>query len=58
MSPWFSHIDQIYTLQRGGFPFYRDELSLEEWQDVGTYKQLLDEEREMNRMQVLMAARA
>jgi len=42
---------------RGGFPFRRDELTLEEWNDIGVYKTLLDDERETIRMQTLMAGR-
>jgi hypothetical protein len=52
--PWLCHIDNLYSLIRGGFPFRRNELTIEEWLDMGVYKQLLDDEREAMRMRMLL----
>ena len=35
-SPWFGHIMSLYQLQRGGYPFERNDLTIEEWKDLGT----------------------
>ncbi len=34
-SPWFAHINHLYNLVRAGYPFGPDDLSLEEWTDIG-----------------------
>jgi len=34
-SEWFNHIWFLYELQRGGYPFEKDDLTIEEWRDIG-----------------------
>ena len=34
-SEWFEHIFYFYKLQRGGYPFRRNDLSVEEWLGLG-----------------------
>jgi hypothetical protein len=41
-SPWFDHIWQLYTLQRGGYPFAANDLTLQEWQDLGILRAELE----------------
>lgn len=36
--PWIQHIMFLYGLTRGGYPFDRDDLTLDEWQDIGTLR--------------------
>lgn len=35
---WFGHIWNLFRLQRGGFPFEADDLTLQEWTDIGVLK--------------------
>jgi hypothetical protein len=37
-SEWFNHIWRLYELQRGGYPFEKDDLSIEEWTDLGALR--------------------
>jgi hypothetical protein len=37
-SDWFAHIWFLYCLQRGGYPFGQDDLSLDEWMALGEMK--------------------
>jgi len=41
-SAWFSHIWFLYSLQQGGFPFAQNDLSIEEWLDLGAMKRELE----------------
>ncbi len=34
-SRWFLHVWNLYRLQRGGFPFEKNDLTLQEWVDIG-----------------------
>lgn len=34
-SVWFLHVWGLYTLQRGGYPFDPDDLTVEEWTALG-----------------------
>lgn len=36
---WFLHIWFLYSLQQGGYPFEKDDLTIEEWIDLGVLKQ-------------------
>ena len=45
-SEWFGHIWYIYRLQRAGYPFGANDLSVEEWMDMGV---LADEMERMER---------
>jgi hypothetical protein len=35
---WFSHVWFLYQLQRAGFPFAQDDLSMDEWLALGEMK--------------------
>ncbi len=48
-SEWFAHIWYLYRLQRAGYPFGANELSVEEWMDIGI---LRDEMGRMERFSV------
>lgn len=37
-SEWFQHIWLLYRLQTGGYPFKADDLSMEEWLEIGVIK--------------------
>lgn len=41
-SLWFQHIFFLYALQRGGYPFKADDLTIEEWLDIGLLKEELE----------------
>jgi len=41
-STWFSHIWFLFSLQQAGFPFRQDDLSIEEWLDLGAMKRELE----------------
>ena len=41
-SMWFSHIWNLYRLQRGGFPFEKNDLTLQEWVDLGVIRDELE----------------
>lgn len=41
-SAWFHHIRFIYRLQQGGYPFEANDLTLEEWIDVGTLREAIE----------------
>ena len=38
---WFQHIWFLYQLQCGGYPFAQDDLTCEEWMDLGILKKEL-----------------
>lgn len=46
LSDWFYHINHLYRLQKAGYPFRANDLTLDEWYDVG----VLTEELEAYRM--------
>ncbi len=37
-SEWFNHIMFLYGLQRGGYPFRANDLTIDEWLDLGTVR--------------------
>lgn len=37
-SPWFLHMWFLYSLQAGGYPLDKDDLTIEEWMDLGVLK--------------------
>lgn len=41
-SEWFNHIWFLYSLSRGGYPFKADNLTVDEWMDIGTLKEEID----------------
>jgi len=41
-SEWFNHIWFLYMLQRAGYPFNKNDLTLEEWIDLGILKEELE----------------
>lgn len=41
-SAWFSHIWFLYQLQQAGYPFGRDELTLDEWLGLAELKAALE----------------
>lgn len=48
ISPWTYHLLQIRRLQKAGYPFERNELTIEEWQDLGTVNEKIESiEQEM-----------
>lgn len=40
-SDWFLHVDYLYRLHAGGYPFGKDDLSLEEWRAMGEYSDMM-----------------
>lgn len=41
-SAWFNHVWYLYRLQAGGFPFEADDLSVDEWIELGILKEELE----------------
>jgi hypothetical protein len=39
---WFNHIWFLYGLQRGGYPFRRNDLTIGEWMDLGILRETLE----------------
>jgi hypothetical protein len=39
---WFTHIWFLHTLQRAGFPFRQDDLSIDEWMGLAELKAELE----------------
>lgn len=39
---WFQHILFLYQLQSGGYPFLRNDLTVEEWIGIGQMKAELE----------------
>ena len=37
LSDWFLHISGLHCLKRAGYPFAKDDLSIEEWYDLGVF---------------------
>jgi hypothetical protein len=37
-SDWFNHIWLLYELQRGGYPFEKNDLTINEWIDIGVLR--------------------
>lgn len=44
-SLWFLHIWNLYRLQRGGYPFEKNDLSLVEWVDLGLLRDALESKK-------------
>lgn len=40
-SAWLEHIWFLYRLRQGGYPFKANDLSIEEWIDLGVLKESL-----------------
>lgn len=45
---WFQHIWHLYMLQRGGYPFEANELSIDEWIDLGILRDEIENMRMLN----------
>jgi hypothetical protein len=41
-SEWFNHIWFLMRLQLGGYPFKANDLSIEEWIDIGVLKEEIE----------------
>lgn len=41
-SEWFQHIWFLYGLHRGGYPFQANDLSIEEWVDIGIIRNAME----------------
>ncbi len=41
-SAWFNHVWQLYQLQKAGYPFAADDLTLEEWYGLAEMVAALD----------------
>jgi hypothetical protein len=41
-SPWTMHLMYLRNLQKGGYPFKANDLSLEEWIDLGMLNDLIE----------------
>ncbi len=41
-SLWFNHIWFLYSLKEAGYPFGRNDLSIEEWMGIGEIKQEME----------------
>ena len=37
-SAWFYHIQFLFSLQRGGYPFGANDLTLDKWIDIGAMR--------------------
>jgi len=46
-TPWFDHIWKLTSLQRAGYPFDKNDLSLAEWIAIGEMKAAIDEPPEI-----------
>jgi len=44
-SPWFRHILFLYRLRKGGYPFEKNDLSLEEWLALGELEEAIEASR-------------
>lgn len=42
---WLEHIWFLYRLQQGGYPFKADDLSIEEWLDLGFLKESMEDKK-------------
>jgi hypothetical protein len=42
-SPWFDHVWQLYSLQLAGYPFGKNELSIDEWFAIAEMKAALQD---------------
>ena len=42
LHPYTTKLIELYGLQRGGYPFAADDLTLDEWQDLGKIRQALE----------------
>lgn len=40
---WFQHVWFLYSLQQGGFPFGKDDLTIAEWLDIGELKKAVED---------------
>lgn len=38
-SPWFLHISYLAALVRAGYPFMADDLTIDEWLDIGALRE-------------------
>ena len=43
ISPWTLHILSIRKLQQGGYPYRKNDLELEEWQDLGDANETIEQ---------------
>lgn len=41
-SLWFNHIWSLYELQKGGYPFEKEDLNLDEWRALAELKTAMD----------------
>ncbi len=41
-SPWFGHISFLYSLQKAGYPFAKNDLSMDEWTDLAIFKEEIE----------------
>jgi len=41
ISPYTWKIIRLYNLQKAGYPLYADDLTLEEWEDLGRVREAL-----------------
>lgn len=41
-SAWFNHCWFLYQLQRGGYPYGKNDLTIEEWISIGEIRGELD----------------
>jgi len=37
-SDWFNHIWFLFSMQQGGYPFRQNDLTIDEWLDIGLLK--------------------
>jgi hypothetical protein len=42
---WFNHVWFLYSLQRGGYPFAKNDLSVDEWTAIGELREALEMEK-------------
>jgi hypothetical protein len=45
--PWFQHIWFLMQLQDGGYPYEKDDLTVEEWLDLGEMRKALEQARSL-----------
>jgi hypothetical protein len=40
--PWTEHLLRLRKLQKAGYPFKKEDLSYDEWRDLGTLNQIME----------------
>lgn len=54
ISPWTYHILAIRKLQQGGYPYEKNDLEYEEWQDLGSANETIENIKQQNIIKALI----